>query len=230
MKLTAIDCGVMPYDEAHTLQLKVLERVQNGDCEDVLLLVEHPPVITKGRNANDQNILFSDDYLKDQGIEIREIERGGDATYHGPGQLVGYPIFDLKARHGRSIRHFVENLESVFINVLWKHYSIQAQRNDVNAGVWIEDAKIVAIGLAVKRGVTYHGFAFNVSTDLEHYQYIVPCGLVGKRVTKLDEHYLGFTNMVEVKHQVVEEFKKCYGFDEMAVISLKELDKFLDKK
>lgn len=227
MILNVVNLRQMAYDQAHDLQLRVLQAVQDGRLDDTLLLVEHPPVITTGRNAEENNVLFSEDYLLNQGIALRAIERGGDATYHGPGQLVGYPIFDIKARHGRSIKSFVDKLESVFINYLNQTYQLPAQRSEVNAGVWIGDSKITAIGLAVKRGVTFHGFAFNINTNLDHYQYIVPCGLVGKSVTSLSELLDGPVNFDSVADAISQAFVGLYGFEEKRELSLEQLEALL---
>ncbi|MCK8060595.1 MULTISPECIES: lipoyl(octanoyl) transferase LipB [unclassified Fusibacter] len=212
--LHVMDCGLMSYDKAHALQLEILKKVQDGEMPDTLMLVEHPPVITMGRNAVEGNVLFSEDFLLEQGIELRTIERGGDATYHGPGQLVGYPIFNIKERHGRSIRRFVTILEQVFIDFMKEHHDITAERNEINAGVWIGDSKICALGLAVKRGVTFHGFAFNVNPNLDHYGYIVPCGLVGKSVTSLEALTGQKQDMDNVKGGIKELFVRLYEFDE----------------
>ena len=217
--LRVIDCGLMEYDKAHDLQLEVLKKVQEGE-DDTLLLLEHPPVITMGRNAEDGNVLFSESFLSEQGTSLRSIERGGDATYHGPGQLVGYPIFNLKERHGRSIRQFVTNLEQIFINYMKKKHDIEAARNEINAGVWIGDSKICALGLAVKRGVTFHGFAFNVQPNLDHYQYIVPCGLVGKSITSLKELTACEQDMDAVKGAIIDEFASIYAFDQVEHVKI----------
>lgn len=224
MILNIVNLGRMDYDKAHALQLKVLAAVQAGRIEDTLLLVEHDPVITMGRNAQEGNVLFSEAYLQSQGIDLREIERGGDATYHGPGQLVGYPIFDIKARHGRSIKTFVFRLEEVFIDYLKRHYAIEAARSEVNAGVWIDDSKITAIGLAVKRGVTFHGFAFNVNTILGHYQYIVPCGLVGKTVTSLEAQVGHPIPFDETLQGIGDAFVSHYGFEAANWMDLNQLE------
>ncbi len=229
MILNVVHLKQMDYDAAHDLQIKVLEAVQQGVLGDTLLLVEHPPVITMGRNAVEGNVLFSESYLASQGISLRTIERGGDATYHGPGQLVGYPIFDLKARHGRSIKSFVDKLEAVFIEYLNGEHQLGADRNPVNAGVWLGDSKITAIGLAVKRGVTFHGFAFNINTDLSHYQYIVPCGLVGKTVTSLAECLGGPVDFDAVSVAVARAFVIQYGFESQNEMSLAALESILEK-
>lgn len=226
MILNIVNLNRMEYDLAHELQLKVLEAVQAGKLEDTLLLVEHPPVITMGRNAVEGNVLFSEAYLAEQGIALRTIERGGDATYHGPGQLVGYPIFDLKARHGRSIKTFVDRLEAVFIDYL-RELGLPGDRNPVNAGVWLGDSKITAIGLAVKRGVTFHGFAFNVNTNLAHYQYIVPCGLVGKSVTSLEQALGRPADFEAVRAQIALAFVKHYSFESARELTREALEQLL---
>ncbi len=143
----------MEYAEALELQYGYLAKVQEGGHPDTLILVEHQPVITMGRHADEANVLWSEERLKAAGIDLFHIERGGDATYHGPGQLVGYPIFDLKANHGGSIKRFVHRLEEVFITVMKRGYGIEVGRNPVNAGVWYGESKIVAVGLAVKREI-----------------------------------------------------------------------------
>lgn len=213
MKLRVRDLGLMSYDEAHAIQLETVAAVQAGDQEDTLLLVEHPPVITMGRNAESANVLLSHEALEAQGITLREIERGGDATYHGPGQLVGYPIFDLKKRHGRSIRTFVDHLEQIIIDYALEKHGLKLSRNPANAGVWLGDAKICAIGLAVKRGVTFHGFALNVTTNLEHFKTIVPCGLDDKRVSSLFEETHQAIEMQSVKEALAALFAKHFGFE-----------------
>lgn len=214
MKLNVIDLGLCDYQVALAKQHEILAAVQNGTMADTLILVEHPPVVTLGRNAEAGNVLFSEDYLKSQGFDVYHVERGGDATYHGPGQIVGYPIFNIKSNHGKSIRHFVESLEQVFIDLLGGFYEVAAGRDEINSGVWIGKEKILAIGLAVKRGVTFHGFAFNVNTDLSHYQYIVPCGLTDRTVTSM-EKLLGDEQDIEtVKKQIVDGVRERFGFEE----------------
>ncbi len=210
VKLNVIDLGRCDYQVALKKQYEILEAVQNETLEDTLILVEHPPVVTLGRNAEEGNVLFPEAFLKAQGFDVYHVERGGDATYHGPGQVVGYPIFNIKKNHGRSIRHFVESLEQIFIDLLGDHYGISAARDEVNAGVWIGKQKILAIGLAVKRGVTFHGFALNVNTDLSHYQYIVPCGLTDRTVTSLVQQLGAEQNMEKVKGEIVHGFEKQF--------------------
>ena len=166
MKLNVVELGKMKYSEALDIQLSLLEKRQRGEITDTLLLVEHTPVITLGKNAKEENVLCSSTALKDKGVDLVEINRGGDVTYHGPGQIVGYPIVNIKMQK-LGIRVFVEKLEQVFIDLLKEEYGITAIRDDINNGVWVDGEKITAVGLAVKKWVTMHGFAFNVATDLD---------------------------------------------------------------
>lgn len=212
MKLNVLDLGCCEYNEALDIQMKTLSAVQRGELEDTLILLEHPAVITMGRNAKPENLLLPEALLAKQGIALKQVNRGGDVTYHGPGQLVGYPIFNIKARHGGSIRSFVEKLESVFITLLHEEWQVEAGRNSCNSGVWIGNDKILAIGLAVKQGVTMHGFAFNVTTNLSHYAAIVPCGLVDKGVTTLESQTGTKVSLEEAKLLVVEGFRNTFGF------------------
>ncbi len=215
MKLNVLYLGKCDYKDALDIQYKLLEKVQNEELDDTLILVEHPPVITLGRNATESNVLFTEEELKIKGIGLYNINRGGDVTYHGPGQLVGYPIFNLKKNHGRSIKLFIENLENVFINFIKDAYEVEVGRHVCNAGVWYGEEKVVALGLAVKRGVTMHGFAFNLNTVLEHFKYIVPCGLTEMGVTSIEKikgTSIDFDNAV---FSIVEYFKTVYSFDDV---------------
>jgi len=176
MDLTLVDLGIMDYMEAYDLQKQLLSLRQEDRIGDVLLLLEHPPVLTIGRSGSRDNIIIAEEDLTARGANIYNVNRGGDITYHGPGQIVGYPIIKLDSL-GRDIRTFVFNLEQVFINLLEEEYGILSGRDKGHTGVWVGDEKITAIGLAVKRWVTMHGFAFNVTTDLGHFDWIVPCGI-----------------------------------------------------
>lgn len=217
MHLKVMDIGLCDYEEAHQLQKDILAQVYEGE-DDTLILVEHPKVITMGRNANDSNMLFSEEYISSLGYKVAYIERGGDATYHGPGQLVGYPIFNIKKNHGRSIRRFVETLEDIFIDYLEREHQLIGRRDDCNSGVFIGDSKITALGLAVKRGITMHGFAFNVNTDIKDYQVIVPCGLTDKGVTSLEKE-LGVTQDMDTVKQVISTlFAKHYSYETVTKI------------
>lgn len=217
MNLRVLDIGLEDYEKAHALQKEILQEVYEGQ-DDTLILVEHPKVITMGRNANDGNVLFSTDHIQSLGYDLAYIERGGDATYHGPGQLVGYPIFNIKRNHGRSIKKFVANLEEIFIDYLMSEHQIKGRRDASNAGVFIGNEKITAIGLAVKMGITMHGFAFNVNTNLEDYQVIVPCGLTDKGITSLKKECTIRQDMTHVKEVIAMLFAKHYKFESITKV------------
>lgn len=212
MDLTLVDLGIMDYMEAYDLQKTLLALRQEDRIKDLLLLLEHPPVLTLGRSASMDNLVISEKDLKARGANLYRVNRGGDITYHGPGQIVGYPIIKLDSL-GRDIRTFVFNLEQVFINLLEEEYGILSGRDKGHTGVWVGDEKITAIGLAVKRWVTMHGFAFNVTTDLGHFDWIVPCGIRDKGVTSLEAQLKQAPDIEKVKGQVAKHFAKVYSFD-----------------
>ncbi len=195
----SVDCGRMAYGEAWALQRALVRDRQEERIPDVLLLVEHPPVITVGRAGKKTHILVPEDLLRRGGIELYEIERGGDVTYHGPGQLVGYPVLGLQ-RLGEDVVRYVRLLETTLIAAL-RPFGIAAEQLRGYPGVWVRGAKIAAIGVAVKRKVTMHGFALNVDPDLAHFDLINPCGL-GKPVTSM-ARLLGRPVMLEEIHPVV---------------------------
>jgi lipoate-protein ligase B len=175
--------GRVGYGEILTLQRQRASARMRGEVEDCLLLVEHRPVITLGRGAKRRHLLADEDLLRARGIEVWEIERGGDVTFHGPGQLVGYPILDL-TRHGKDLHRYMRRLEEVLIRTLHR-YGIHAERSAGQTGVWVRGAKIASIGVHVSRWVSRHGFALNVSPDLSAFDLIVPCGLRGIRMTSM---------------------------------------------
>lgn len=210
--LQILNLGVCDYLSAYQIQLDLVAKRQKGEIEDTLILVEHPPVITLGKSAEDSHILFAEDYLREQGVEIHKIERGGDVTYHGPGQIVGYPIFDIK-HGGIGIRTFVENLEQLFIRLLKEEFDIPAGKDPVHTGVWVNGSKITAIGLAVKRGVTMHGFAFNVNTNMSHFQLIVPCGIADRGVTSLEILTGETQDFARTTELVAAYFCKVFGYE-----------------
>jgi lipoyl(octanoyl) transferase len=177
--------GVIDYADALQIQGQTVEARKAGSIPDTMLLLEHPHVYTLGRNANKANLLISAKHLANLGVKVFETNRGGDITYHGPGQLVGYPILDL-TRHRRDISWYMRSLEDVFIQVA-AGYGIEATRNQGLPGVWVGNDKLVALGVHVSRWVTSHGFAFNIDTDLRYFEWIVPCGLRNKGVTSLEK-------------------------------------------
>jgi len=169
------DLGSMRYADAFALQQQFVERRKRGEIPDQLLIVEHPHVVTMGRTAHDENLLCAPELLDRAGIEFHRTDRGGDVTYHGPGQIVGYPIFDLR-EWKRDVMAYVRALEQVLIDAL-AEFGIPAGREAGATGVWTEQGKIAAIGVHISRWVTSHGFALNQDTDLSYFRYIVPCGL-----------------------------------------------------
>jgi lipoate-protein ligase B len=181
--------GRVPYDEALELQFTLLERRQRGEIEDTLLLLEHPPVITLGRRGNLENVLADEADLEARGIAVRRVGRGGDVTYHGPGQLVGYWICALR-RWQNDVGRFVGSIEKTVIRAL-REFGIEGRRMTKLRGVWVpvpgspEHEKIASIGVGIKRWVSYHGFALNVTTDLSDFETIIPCDLPGKRMTSM---------------------------------------------
>lgn len=222
MKLNVLFLGKCDYDKALEIQYKVLEKRQNDEIADTLILVEHPPVITIGRNGKESNIVASPEYLKSQGITVFETNRGGDVTYHGPGQIVGYPIVKLNSL-GIGVRDFVSGLEEVFIKLLKDKYNIEAGRDTENTGVWVGNEKITAIGLAIKRGVTMHGFAFNVNSILQHFMLIVPCGIVGKGVTSIEKLTSKKADFEEMNKEVLEYFCKVFSYEGYEVFDINNL-------
>ncbi len=169
------ELGTVSYSEALRLQRELVARRKAGEIPDQLLLLEHPHVITLGRNARRENVLAGADLLRRAGIEVCETDRGGDVTYHGPGQIIGYPILDLSVWK-RDVAAYVRALEEVIIAAL-AEFGVAAHREKGYTGVWTPGGKIAAIGVHISRWVTSHGFALNVETDLDYFRYIVPCGL-----------------------------------------------------
>ena len=169
------DLGSMRYAEAFALQQQFVERRKRAEIPDQLLIVEHPHVVTMGRTSHDENLLCAPELLDRSGIDFHRTDRGGDVTYHGPGQIVGYPIVDLR-EWKRDVMAYVRALEQVLIDALTE-FGIAAGREAGCTGVWTEQGKIAAIGVHISRWVTSHGFALNVATDLDYFRYIVPCGL-----------------------------------------------------
>jgi lipoyl(octanoyl) transferase len=185
-----VDLGLISHSSAYELQQRVVTARKAQQIPDVLLFCEHPHVITLGRNGKTENLRASRHLLDQMNVEFRETDRGGDITYHGPGQLVGYPVMDLTA-HRRDVRWYVEQLEEIMIQTS-AEYGVEAARVEGQHGIWVRttsgsEEKLAAIGVHLSRWVTSHGFAYNVSTDLRYFDLIVPCGLTGKRATSLEK-------------------------------------------
>ena len=198
--------GLVPYGEALAYQRDVARaRIAGSIAEDVLLLVEHPPVITLGRSSKERHLLASPDVLAQRGVELFEVERGGDVTFHGPGQLVGYPIIDLK-RHRRDLHWYLRRVEEGLIGAL-EEFGIVAERNQGYTGVWTLGRKIASIGVHARDWVTWHGFALNVTTNLGYFDLIVPCGIEAVTMTSIARELGGDEpSMREVENVVARAF------------------------
>ena len=196
-----LNLGQEPYERAWDLQHALVRARQEGRLEDILVLLEHDPVITLGRTGDPRHILASAEELQRAGIRVQRIERGGDVTYHGPGQLVGYPILCLEAHH-LGVSDYMHALEEVLIRTLGD-LGLPARRQAGIIGVWIGPAKVAALGARVERGVTYHGFALNVNTNLDHFALIVPCGLLGRPVTSMQRELGAPVDMQRVRERVM---------------------------
>jgi lipoate-protein ligase B len=217
--LEVLDLGRMRYADAFAIQQRLVEQRKRGEGSDTLLFVEHPHVVTMGRTGKQQNILASEEVLARTGIECYESDRGGDVTYHGPGQVVGYPILDLR-EWKRDVHAYFYGVERSLIEAL-AVFGIMAERIQERGyeGVWVKGAKVAAIGIHISRWITSHGFALNVETDLEYFKYIVPCGLT-KPVCSLRS--LGCqAGRDEVMRAITASFAQV--FDYQAVMAGQEL-------
>ncbi|HET7585491.1 MAG TPA: lipoyl(octanoyl) transferase LipB [Gemmatimonadaceae bacterium] len=202
--------GVRPYAEVLELQRQVARaRIAGEIAQDMLLLVEHSPVVTLGRTAKPEHLLLSADALAARGIELFEVERGGDVTYHGPGQLVGYPIIDLK-RHRQDLHWYLRQVEEVLIRALAR-WDIRAERNPGLTGVWTQDRKIASIGIHARDWVTWHGFALNVTTEPAAFDVIVPCGIAGVEMTSMAREAGRPVAIWEVTVAVRQAFADVFG-------------------
>jgi lipoyl(octanoyl) transferase len=197
--------GLTDYGEALGLQRELAQRRISGElADDLLILLEHPRVITLGRGAQAANLTASVAQLERSGVEVHEIERGGDVTYHGPGQLVGYPIIDLR-RHKQDLHWYLRQLEEVLIRTL-ADFGVAGLRVAGYTGAWVEDRKIASIGVHVTRWVTFHGFALNVSTDISDFGLIVPCGIEDVQMTSIEREARQPCGFDEVAEQVGRSF------------------------
>jgi lipoyl(octanoyl) transferase len=203
-----IENGLSPYRDAWSLQQKLFDYATGQRNTHFLLLTEHDPVITIGKSGTLKNLLARPEYLKQHQIDLVEIDRGGDITFHGPGQLVGYPVLDLSS-FKKDVHWYLRMLEEVIIRTL-KTFGLTAGRAEGLTGVWVNDAKICAMGIKVTRWITMHGFALNVNTDLKYFQHIVPCGINDKSVTSISR-LVG--NKVDLKHvikELVDRFEQVF--------------------
>jgi lipoate-protein ligase B len=220
-----IELGMLSYSSAYELQQYAVAARKAGEIPDVLLLCEHPHVVTLGRNGKLENLRANDHVLAQMNVEFHETDRGGDITYHGPGQIVGYPILDL-TEHRRDVRWYVQMLEEVMIRTS-ADLGIVARRVEGRHGLWVdtaagEEEKLAAIGVHLSRWVTSHGFAYNVSTDLRYFDLIVPCGISGKRATSLERLLNQAVGLDEVKLKLTAHFGEIFD-REMISMSFGEL-------
>jgi lipoyl(octanoyl) transferase len=229
MILSVLDLGRLDYVTGLALQKTLVELRHQQRIGNVLLLLEHPPVLTLGRNSSRSNILASDELLAKRGVELHEVNRGGDVTYHGPGQLVGYPIVDLRSFTPRlGAVEYVRKLEEVLIRACGD-YSIPAQRVAGRTGVWtlaggpVQEKKIAAIGVHISRGITSHGFALNVTTDLRDFDLIVPCGIADRGVTSIELEAPSVPGMENVMHTVARYFGQVFEQQILWLESLEDL-------
>ena len=211
--LNFMNLGEIDYQEAWDLQKLLFEKRLSGEITDTLLLLEHPHTYTLGKTADKKNLIGDDQYLKERGIKVYDIDRGGDITYHGPGQIVGYIIFDLK-NWKQDTHLFLRALEDVIIKTC-SDFNLATSRNEKNTGVWIEEKKICAIGIKVSRWITMHGFAFNVNTDLEFFNGIIPCGINDKKVTSLKNEFNNIFDIQSVKETILKNVGEIFGYDKI---------------
>uniref|UniRef100_A0A7C6ELB7 Octanoyltransferase n=1 Tax=candidate division WOR-3 bacterium TaxID=2052148 RepID=A0A7C6ELB7_UNCW3 len=209
--LKILNLGLRNYKEVWDLQKELHSKRVAEEIPDTLILVEHNPVVTLGRSGKDENIKVSSKFLQEKKIELYHIERGGDVTFHGPGQLVGYPVFNIK-KGLAGIRPFIEKIEDAIIATLGD-FKISAEKKEKMIGVWVGEKKICSIGVAIKRWVSFHGFALNVNNDLKYFDLINPCGFKDIKMTSMQEILNYMVEMDRVKKAVIENFAVIFGFN-----------------
>lgn len=203
-----IDLGLIAYEKSYSLQRELVTKRRLNEIEDTIILAEHPPIFTIGRSGSTENLLVSPDSLLKKGISVLPVDRGGDITFHGPGQLVLYPIIDLKTR-GRDLHKYMRDLEEVTIRLL-KGYGITGRRREGITGVWAGDKKIAFIGVACRNWVMYHGLSININNDLSFFSMIHPCGLKGIKVTSMQEVLGRNISFDDVKNRAMEHMEVIY--------------------
>ncbi|MGO9312078.1 MAG: lipoyl(octanoyl) transferase LipB [Syntrophobacteraceae bacterium] len=206
------DLALMDYQKVRELQLSlVTARERRNIVRDILLLMEHEPVFTLGRRGGRENLMVSELFLEKARIPLVHAERGGDITFHGPGQLVGYPILDLRAAK-LTVTGYVERLEEIMIRTA-AHWGVHATRNRLNHGIWVEGRKLGSLGIAIRRGISFHGFALNVNVSLEPFGWINPCGLQGVKMTSLEQQIGCKASMKEVREQMKLNIEEVFDVD-----------------
>ena len=222
--LDIYELGTVPYEKALEYQENLLARRIAEETRDSLILLEHPPTITTGRKGNTEHLLVREEYLRKHGISFVHASRGGDITFHGPGQIVGYPILNLK-NHGMDIRRHLRMIEEMIIRTL-RDFDIEGRRIDGVTGVWVKRSKVASIGIAIRKWVTYHGFALNVSTDLDYFDLILSCGITDVRITSIG-NWLGNEDNVgmdDVTRSVIRNFMGVFGFENFVLKNEQEIN------
>jgi len=220
LHVNLLDLGLIDYAEAWEYQKQIFDKTLEAKqkslaTENYLLFCEHPHVFTLGKSGKRENLLVNDKWLEENGIPFYQTDRGGDITYHGPGQLVGYPIFDVD-NFNISVKEFVFDIETVLIRTI-KHFGLHGERLERATGVWIDagikgkERKIAAIGMRIHNKVSMHGFALNVNTNMDYFNYINPCGFQDKGVTSLQKELNSDFNIAEIKQLVIKEFEIIFG-------------------
>jgi len=219
--LAYCNLGLMPYGDAWELQHELLQLRKENIVTDVFLLLEHPATYTLGKTADKNNLIGSKEYLEEHHISVFEIDRGGDITFHGPGQVVGYPIINLNDWQNDTHK-YLRALEEVII-LTCMEYGLETGRNPKHTGVWIDDRKIAAIGIKISNWISMHGFAFNVATDLQLFGGIIPCGLADKQVTSLNKELGKNIAVEEVKEKLLKNFIQVFQYDKIETMQREEL-------
>ena len=204
------DLGLFDYREGLLLQEKLLNSRKSGAIEDVLLLLQHPSVLTIGRSGITENVIIPKETLVKENISVFQTNRGGDVTYHGPGQLIGYPILNLR-ENGLTAHQYVWNLEEIVIRTL-ADFGIGGRRISGQRGVWVGEEKVCALGLRIRGEVSMHGFALNVNTNLKYFTYIVPCGITGVSITSVSKLLGRTVELVEIQKSLLRHFSKVFRF------------------
>ena len=226
--LTYCDLGLIDYKSAWDLQHELYNLRLNNKIDDMLLLLEHPNTYTLGKAADKSNVIAQPEFIERNGISIFEIDRGGDVTYHGPGQIVGYIIIDL--RNWKKDSHlFLRSIESTIMSVC-NEYGIETKREEKYTGVWVNDGKICAIGVKISRWITMHGFAFNINTDLDIFNGIIPCGIREKKVTSLEKELNVKLDIDDVKEKIVNQFVNEFKYQNLSVADKTEILKLVERE
>lgn len=218
--------GIISYKSALNIQEKLQKKVIDNEISDCLLLLEHPPTITTGRRGNTDNLLINKELLEKNNIHFEITGRGGDITFHGPGQVVGYPIINLR-NYKNNVHNYIRNLEETILLAL-KDFNIEGRRVKNLTGVWVKRSKIASIGVGIKRWVTYHGFALNVNTNISYFDFIVPCGIPNVSMTSIKD-WLNRSDDVDVKvvyDSLINNFLNVFNINEFKICNYENLEKY----